>query len=102
MGVPQAIWRVATDVGDLKVNEACTVIYPEDFQVYGEDMLPLCVVRVSPPQTIAPWFNLVMTRVTPGVITDGCSIRSATTRGGIRGPEGMTLAPFTIRITGAP
>jgi len=99
MDVPQLIWNTTTDLGMMKISEACTSIKDEDFQVYGETQLPLCIVRVTAGQTINAWFNLNMVRVTPGAITDGCSIRNPTTRGGIRGPDGMTLGPFQIRIT---
>jgi hypothetical protein len=99
MDVPQLIWNTTTDIGMLKISEACSSVKDEDFQVFGEDQQPLCVVRCPAGQTIGAWFNLSLVRVTAGVITDGCSIRNPTTRGGIRGPDGMTLGPFSIRLT---
>lgn len=99
MGVPQVIWQTALDTGMIKFTEAATCVAQEDFQVLTDFGVPLCMVRVSPPQTSVTWGNMVMSRVTPGVIGDGFRLVSATTRGGVRGPEGMTLAPFACRIT---
>jgi hypothetical protein len=100
--VPDMVWTTSTDTGILKVSEACTSIYDEDFQIYSDTGAPLFVCRVAAGQTTIPWTNFTLTRVTPGAPVDGGRIISSTTRGGIRGPDGMTLAPFGTRVTVAP
>ena len=102
VGVPQVIWNTATDLGMIKFTEPCVSTYAEDFTVLTDLGAPCCTVRVAAGQTNVVWGNMNMTRVTAGAILDGYRLVNMTTRGGIRGPEGLTVGPFGCRITVTP
>jgi len=101
MFVPQVIWHTGTDTGQMKFSEAVDVIRDEDFTVQL-DPSGECVIRVTAGQASVPYVpfgNVNCVRVTAGTITDGARCSSATTRGGIRGTEGLTVSPFNTRMT---
>jgi len=102
--VPQAIWYASTNNGALKFSEGVKIVKDEEFTV-KLDLGGFAVVRLTKGTLQTPEVpngNALITQVSGDTITDGSQIINMTTRGGVRGPEGLTLGPFVVRFQGYP
>jgi len=96
--VTSFIWTDAAGNGGLRCSENVTTVYDETFTVFKADGTPRFDVSVAKNQSAPAYSGLTVLRLSAGTAVLGDPLRSSSTRGGIRGPEGMTLAPFSCQM----